>query len=101
MLNALLEQVKQMIFNNPSTPHQPGNDPGGLIGGIEDLFRGHQSQMEQQYPNIRPASEDPLGDPADREPRQSYGGYSGGSVEQQFPGIRPASEDPLGDPADR
>jgi hypothetical protein len=39
-----------------------------------------------QYGNIRPASEDPYGDPAD------YG---------QYGNIRPASEDPYGDPADQ
>lgn len=39
-----------------------------------------------QYGNVRPASEDPYGDPAD------YG---------QYGNIRPASEDPYGDPADR
>lgn len=38
-----------------------------------------------QYGDIRPASEDPYGDPAD------YG---------QYGDIRPASEDPYGDPAD-
>jgi len=39
-----------------------------------------------QYGNVRPASEDPYGDPAD------YG---------QYGNVRPASEDPYGDPADR
>ncbi|MGI2904911.1 translation initiation factor [Tolypothrix sp. VBCCA 56010] len=36
-----------------------------------------------QYGDIRPASEDPYGDPAD-----------------EYGDIRPASEDPYGDPAD-
>lgn len=39
--------------------------------------------------NITPASQDPYGDPADQA---SYGG--------QFGNVRPASEDPYGDPAD-
>lgn len=104
MLNGLLDQVKRMIFDNPNTPHQDGHDPDGLIGQIEGLFRGRQSEMEQQYPNLRPASEDPLGDPADMENRQL--GYnqpvnSGAYLEGQFPGIKPASQDPLGDPADQ
>ncbi|MGB3262945.1 MAG: translation initiation factor [Microcoleus sp.] len=38
-----------------------------------------------QFGNVRPASEDPYGDPAE------YG---------QFGNVRPASEDPYGDPAD-
>jgi len=41
-----------------------------------------------QFGNVRPASEDPLGDPAD----QAGSG--------QFGNVRPASEDPYGDPAD-
>lgn len=90
MLNALLNQVKQAIYNDPTTPHTPTNDPSGLIGQIEGLFSQHQAAMQRgNYAyaspgnqNIRPASEDPLGDP-------------GGN---QYPGVRPASEDPLGDP---
>ncbi|MEA2554185.1 MAG: hypothetical protein QOJ65_2361 [Fimbriimonadaceae bacterium] len=106
-LTQLLNQVKQAIFNDPSTPHQQGHDPTGLIGQIEGLFGNQQTGIQQQntyarqpimrqqgnyayadpaYGNARPASEDPLGDPADQ---------------QQFGNIRPASEDPLGDPADR
>ena len=92
MLNMLLNQVKQAIYNDPTTPHTPTSDPSGLIGQIEGLFGQHQTAMEQQgnsgygssgYQNVRPASEDPLGDPG---------------AGQQFPGVRPASEDPLGDP---
>jgi hypothetical protein len=106
MLGGLLEQVKRMIFDSPNTAHQQNNDPDGLIGQIEGLFRGRQSELEQQYPNLRPASEDPLGDPADLEHRQQgYSqpvsqSYDGGYLEGQFPGIKPASQDPLGDPAD-
>lgn len=106
MLSELLDQVKRLIFNSPDTRHQQDNDPDGLIGNIEGLFRGHQSDLERQYPNIRPASEDPLGDPADLEAHRGYGQpvygnqSNGGYLEGQFPGIRPASEDPLGDPAD-
>ena len=43
-----------------------------------------------QFGNVRPASEDPYGDPAD-----SYVADAG-----QFGNVRPASEDPYGDPAD-
>ncbi|RYG44441.1 hypothetical protein EON79_14895 [bacterium] len=108
MLGGLLDQVKRLIFDNPNTPHRDGHDPDGLIGQLEGLFRGRQSEMEQQYPNLRPASEDPLGDPADLEARQQgyqQTGYnqpvnSGAYLEGQFPGIKPASQDPLGDPAD-
>lgn len=93
-LNDLLTQIKQAIFNDPTTPHREGHDPSGLIGQIEGLFGQHQATTGYQQtgntygntgnPNVRPASEDPLGDPAD----------------QQYAGVKPASEDPLGDPAD-
>lgn len=101
-LESLLNQVKQMIFREPSTPHNESNDPGGLIGNIENLFRQQQPQQPAGY-NVRPASEDPLGDPADLLPSGSrgYGYMQGNETAQQFPNLRPASEDPLGDPADQ
>lgn len=101
MLNMLLEQVKNAIFNSPNTPHQPGNDPDGLIGQIEGLFGQHQAQQGTMQ-NPLPASQDPYGDPADQFPQQG-GGYAPQPQNpyQQFPGLRPASEDPYGDPADQ
>lgn len=79
-LMSLLNNVKQVIYDNPNTPHQPGNDPGNLIGGIEELF-GKFGQHSGDR-SVLPASRDPLGDPAD----------------QNFGNVRPASQDPLGDP---
>ena len=99
MLNMLLEQVKNAIFNSPSTPHQPGHDPDGLIDQITGLFGQHQQQSGTMQ-NPRPASEDPYGDPADQEVRQGYG-QQRVDPRQQFPNLRPASEDPYGDPGDR
>lgn len=103
MLNMLLDQVKSAIFNSPSTPHQPGNDPDGLIGQITNLFGQHQQQYggggAGTMQNPLPASQDPYGDPADQYPQQ--GAPQGGNPYQQFPGLRPASEDPYGDPADQ
>lgn len=111
MLQGLLEQVKNAIFSNPHTPHQPGSDPGGLIDQISGLFGQHEQQYGTMQ-NPRPASEDPYGDPADQFPNQGYAPQQGnapqrgyapqqGNPNAQFPGIRPASEDPYGDPADR
>jgi len=94
MLNGLLDQVKQAIFNDPSTPHREGYDPTGLIGNIEGLFSQHQQRMQSEG-QVLPASQDPYGDPADAG-RSSYAYAS-----PQFPGVKPASEDTLGDPADR
>ena len=115
MLDMLLNQIKQAIFNSPNTAHAPGNDPDGLIGQIEGMFGQHQQQYGPGNPqgnqggfgNVLPASQDPLGDPADNE-RGGYSnsGYGSGGYtpvndpRQQFPNVRPASEDPLGDPAD-
>ncbi|HEY9805172.1 MAG TPA: hypothetical protein V6D04_01280, partial [Candidatus Obscuribacterales bacterium] len=45
---------------------------------------------QDPYGNVRPASEDPYGDPAEQ----------GGFALDPFRNIRPASEDPYGDPAD-
>lgn len=103
MLNLLLDQVKQAIFNNPTTPHTPGNDPGGLIGQIEGLFGQHQAQYGGSANNPLPASQDPYGDPADQFPQGGGGGNYGyaAGAQQGYPNVRPASEDPYGDPADR
>ena len=112
-LQMLLEQIKRAIFNDPSTPHQEGHDPSGLIGQIEGLFGQHQQQQAPQgyppqgYPQqgysggqgqVLPASQDPYGDPADAQGvAANYG------VMSRDPGgnVRPASEDPYGDPADQ
>ncbi len=103
MLNGLLDQIKNAIFNDPSTPHRQGYDPSGLIGQIEGLFGQHQQQQppqgygQPQGMNVRPASEDPYGDPADQFPVGNQGNFG----YLQGRNIRPASEDPLGDPADQ
>ncbi len=57
--------------------------------------------------NVRPASEDPYGDPADSA---SYGKLTPASqdpygdpadIASSYGNVRPASEDPYGDPADQ
>lgn len=62
-----------------------------IIGKVLDAVTGDDQPEEQQRRNVRPASQDPYGDPADQGYRQA--GHHGGDV-------RPASEDPYGDPAD-
>jgi hypothetical protein len=70
------------IFSNPLAK--------GAMAGIAAMavkkMMNRGSAGSGQYGNVRPASEDPYGDPAD---------YSG-----QYGNVRPASEDPYGDPAD-
>ena len=107
MLNMLLEQVKNAIFNSPNTQHRADHDPDGLMDQISGLFGQHEAQQGTMQ-NPLPASEDPYGDPADQFPQQ--GGYAQPAQrgyapqmqpQQQFPNLRPASEDPYGDPADQ
>jgi len=67
---------------------------GGLVGGgaagsiLGGLFGGGNQNQGQQG-DVRPASEDPLGDPADAGNQGAFGN------------VRPASEDPYGDPANQ
>ncbi len=77
-LDGLLEQVKQAI-----TTH--GGDSGKLLEHVTDLFGKHPSNQH----NVKPASQDPYGDPADQ------GGGNGAPRN-----VKPASADPYGDPAD-
>lgn len=97
-LDFLLNKVKDAVFDDEETPYQRG-DSHGLIGRIENLFR--QQRGEGTLENPAPASEDPLGDPADQMP----GGYSQtgypAAQQGQYPDLRSAREDPLGDPADQ
>jgi hypothetical protein len=96
-IDYLLGKVKDAVFDDKDTPYQRG-DSHGLIEKIEQLFgRRGEGTME----NPTPASEDPLGDPADQLPNDyAQTGYPS-SQGDQYPNVRSASEDPLGDPADR
>ncbi len=60
-----------------------------VISGDSEKEQSETGQNQGQFGDVRPASEDPYGDPAD----QPGGG--------QFGDVRPASEDPYGDPADQ
>ena len=74
-----------------------------LLGSNSD--QGDQD-AEFRDRNVRPASEDPYGDPADIS---SYGNVRPASEDPygdpadtgEFGDVRPASEDPYGDPADQ
>ncbi len=52
----------------------------------KEFLLGSNRDQDTEYRNVRPASEDPYGDPADPA---------------SYPNVRPASEDPYGDPADQ
>jgi len=76
-----------------------------ILGKVVDAITGHDSENENA-PNIRPASEDPMGDPADQVQGHQVLPASQdpmGDPADQFQGrqVLPASQDPLGDPADQ
>ena len=83
-IDELLDAVKNQIVNHVQQGNHNTFDTDGLLGKITDLFGQHKRAASPQR-NVRPASEDPYGDPADE-----YRGHA----------VRPASEDPYGDPAD-
>jgi hypothetical protein len=69
---------------------------------------GGRPQGGGRFGNVRPASEDPYGDPADQmggAQRTTWSGMGQGPAaapgKGQFGNVRPASEDPYGDPADQ
>jgi hypothetical protein len=67
------------------------------------LLGGDSNQNAEGEHNVRPASEDPYGDPADQEfgnVRPASEDPYGDPADQEFGNVRPASEDPYGDPAD-
>ena len=55
-LFALLSSVKDLITRH-NDPNQPEYPQEGLIPAVEGLFQKH---------GVKPASEDPYGDPADQ-----------------------------------
>ncbi len=70
---------------------------GDIFDKIKEIFTGEPDQKEQ---HVRPASEDPQGDPADQQNENA--GYSRRSAhEDRNSGILPSSQDPRGDPADQ
>jgi hypothetical protein len=90
-LDYLLNKVKDAVFDDKETPYNRG-DSHGLIQKIEDLFR--QDRGAGTIDDPRPASEDPLGDPADQLP-EPYATTDG------MGNVRSSRHDPLGDPADQ
>ncbi|WP_373526287.1 translation initiation factor [Nostoc sp.] len=77
----------------------------------KDFLTGSNSDQSEDAEfrdrNVRPASEDPYGDPADSA---SYGNLTPASqdpygdpadIASSYGNVRPASEDPYGDPADQ
>lgn len=85
MMDQLLQMVKDSVMQHSQDQSHTGFDPSNLLGHIDQLFGQHASGTLGQA-NVRPASQDPYGDPADQVGR--------------FGSVKPASQDPYGDPAD-
>lgn len=100
-LNSLFSAVTSAINDHASQQQQAGYggynnaNVGNLLNQVAGLFQQHANATGQnvdtgqygQYGNVLPASQDPLGDPADQQ--------------AGFGRVLPASQDPLGDPADQ
>ena len=68
--------------------------------GMRSYGRNSDMPGSQRRPtNVRPASEDPLGDPADQ--MRGSTSHSSSMPQGRFGNVKPASADPLGDPADQ
>jgi hypothetical protein len=79
----ILDAVKNQLGNRAQEGDRKSTS-GGLFGKLTDIL-GQRTRRRDPMSNVRPASEDPYGDPAD---------------EARGRNVRPASEDPYGDPAD-
>ncbi len=107
-LSQLLGQVQKSICNAPSTPYQQGDQGGGLLNTIGSLF--NQYATNRGLPEVRPANQDPFGDPGDSDmpgpgdrnvmpaSEDRFGDPAG--MESRDMNILPADRDPYGDPAE-
>ena len=85
MVDDFLRKAKDVITG--SNKEQDGQHSDRQVRPASEDPLGDPADVFGQSDNVRPASEDPLGDPAD--------------ASGQSDNVRPASEDPLGDPADQ
>ena len=91
-LDSLMNMVKDSVMQHTADQRGNGFDPSKLLGHIEEIFGQHARQQQGGSGNVRPASEDRYGDPAD--------GPSGAATSRVRDNVKPASQDPYGDPAD-
>jgi hypothetical protein len=82
-LDTILDLVKRKVSQ------QQRGGSGGILGQITDMLGSRNAKKPGQH-SVRPASEDPYGDPADQGGSRAAGHK-----------VKPASEDPYGDPADQ
>jgi hypothetical protein len=84
MVDGFFKKVKDAIIGDEDDSNQAAEYDQPGYSAREDDYG--------QYGDVRPASEDPYGDPASDETAMGSG---------QYGDVRPASEDPYGDPADQ
>lgn len=87
-MDGLFQLVKDSILNHSNEQKHTGFDPSNLLNHIGELFGNHGAQSATLPKGVKPASQDPYGDPADQAPLNAKN-------------IKPASQDPYGDPADQ
>lgn len=85
-LDSILDLVKRKVAERTGGSRGGGLGGGGILGQITDMLGQRARSKAPAQRNVRPASEDPYGDPADAKGAKN---------------VRPASEDPYGDPADQ
>jgi len=81
-LNTIFDLLKRTMSERAGA----GGRSGGILGQITDMIGQRSRSNTPAQRDVRPASEDPYGDPADAKGARN---------------VRPASEDPYGDPADQ
>ena len=83
--DSIIKSVTKSVVNRAGQQGRSGA-AGGLLGQLGSLLASKQRPATQK--DVRPASEDPYGDPADQTTRVANN-------------VKPASQDPYGDPADQ
>lgn len=97
-IERLLDKAKHALFGKLGMRTYKGRT---VRPASEDPYGDPADQMpgsrlgQRHYTSVRPASEDPLGDPADQMRRSNL------AQQGRFGNVKPASEDPMGDPADQ
>ena len=84
---SMLDKILDAVQNRANRSQEGGakSAGGGLLGKLGEMLGQRRTSSSPGNRNVRPASQDPFGDPAD---------------EMKGRNVRPASEDPYGDPAD-
>ena len=109
----IFDALKNLVTGNDRDPNRAEGEQGGLMDVVSNFLGGNNNDRNPN--DVRPASEDPYGDPADefgsREVMHGQDvlpasedpyGDPADEMNEEYAGhgVRPASEDPYGDPAD-